>query len=92
MAQIGSRLIDSTAKKLAGEFFAKFNELVSTETEEEQSEAIEAPLIDDTNQTDEKAAVTDASEPEKAGWMKPSLLVPAAIVVVLALYFLTKGA
>lgn len=29
LAQLGSRLIDSTAKKLAGEFFAKFGALVS---------------------------------------------------------------
>jgi carbon monoxide dehydrogenase subunit G len=29
LAQLGSRLIDSTAKKLAGQFFAKFNEVVS---------------------------------------------------------------
>jgi len=29
LAQIGSRLIDGVAKKIAGEFFAKFNELVS---------------------------------------------------------------
>ncbi|AZN69897.1 carbon monoxide dehydrogenase [Georhizobium profundi] len=29
IAQMGSRLIDSTAKKLAGQFFAKFNEVVS---------------------------------------------------------------
>lgn len=28
LAQMGSRLIDSTAKKLAGEFFAKFSEVV----------------------------------------------------------------
>jgi len=28
IAQLGSRLIDSTSKKLAGEFFAKFGELV----------------------------------------------------------------
>lgn len=28
LAQIGSRLIDSTAKKMAGEFFSKFNEQV----------------------------------------------------------------
>jgi len=28
IAQLGSRLIDSTAKKLAGEFFAKFGEVV----------------------------------------------------------------
>ena len=29
LAQIGSRLIDGVAKKIAGEFFAKFNEQVS---------------------------------------------------------------
>ena len=29
MAQLGSRLIDSTAKKLSAQFFAKFNETVS---------------------------------------------------------------
>ncbi|WP_112827509.1 SRPBCC family protein [Rhizobium cremeum] len=30
IAQLGSRLIDSTAKKLAGEFFSKFGVLVAT--------------------------------------------------------------
>jgi carbon monoxide dehydrogenase subunit G len=30
LAQIGSRLIDGVAKKIAGEFFAKFNELVTS--------------------------------------------------------------
>lgn len=29
IAQLGSRLIQSTSKKLAGEFFSKFNEVVS---------------------------------------------------------------
>ncbi len=29
IAQLGGRLIDSTAKKMAGEFFAKFNEVVA---------------------------------------------------------------
>jgi carbon monoxide dehydrogenase subunit G len=29
IAQLGSRLIDSTSKKLAGQFFTKFNEVVS---------------------------------------------------------------
>lgn len=29
IAQMGARLIDSTARKLAGQFFAKFNEVVS---------------------------------------------------------------
>jgi len=29
LAQLGGRLIDSTAKKLAGEFFTKFGAVVS---------------------------------------------------------------
>ena len=29
IAQLGSRLIDSSSKKLAGQFFARFNEVVS---------------------------------------------------------------
>jgi len=33
LAQLGQRLIDSTAKKLAGEFFASFGEVVGGETE-----------------------------------------------------------
>ncbi|MEH6633422.1 MAG: carbon monoxide dehydrogenase subunit G [Halopseudomonas aestusnigri] len=31
LAQLGTRLIDSTARKLSGEFFEKFGELVETE-------------------------------------------------------------
>jgi carbon monoxide dehydrogenase subunit G len=33
LAQIGSRLIDSTAKKMAGEFFGKFSEVVGAPAE-----------------------------------------------------------
>jgi hypothetical protein len=33
LAQLGSRLIDSTAKKLAGEFFASFGEVVGGATQ-----------------------------------------------------------
>jgi carbon monoxide dehydrogenase subunit G len=32
LAQLGARLIDSTAKKLAGEFFTRFSAVVSSET------------------------------------------------------------
>ena len=32
IAQLGSRLIDATAKKLAGDFFAKFGEIVGPQT------------------------------------------------------------
>lgn len=38
IAQLGSRLIDSTAKKLAGDFFAKFGEIVAPSPEAEGEE------------------------------------------------------
>jgi len=37
LAQLGSRLIDSTAKKLAGEFFSRFNEVVSGAEESDKA-------------------------------------------------------
>ena len=48
IAQVGSRLIDMTAKKMADIFFGKFSELVSSDeddkkTIEENSEKIEVP-------------------------------------------------
>ncbi|MEN0088304.1 MAG: carbon monoxide dehydrogenase subunit G [Pseudomonadota bacterium] len=38
LAQLGSRLIDSTAKKLAGQFFSNFSQIVAP-TEEDEAEA-----------------------------------------------------
>ncbi len=98
MAQIGSRLIDSTAKKLAGEFFAKFNELVS----EPSVDISETPMIDEApasatpdspaTPVEETAGDTPQTEDGKPGWMRPSILIPAAIAVVVVLYYLSKGA
>jgi len=47
LAQIGSRLIDGTAKKLAGEFFENFNQLIGEPPEEspEQAEPESQPLV-----------------------------------------------
>ncbi|MBE7637414.1 carbon monoxide dehydrogenase [Sneathiella sp. P13V-1] len=101
MAQIGSRLIDSTAKKLAGEFFTNFNELVSTGAAEE-APAVETETSAAAETTPEPAqaenvaptqsATPEPQEPEQpAGWMKPSILIPVAIVVAAILYFLTQG-
>ncbi|RVU33885.1 carbon monoxide dehydrogenase [Hwanghaeella grinnelliae] len=54
LAQIGSRLIDSTAKKMAGEFFSKFNEEVMARA----GDAGSAPAAADT-----EAAATAAAAP-----------------------------
>jgi uncharacterized protein len=98
MAQIGSRLIDSTAKKLAGEFFRKFNELVSASAVGTDSEETEEILDAVLNANDPEAA----QEPEPAtphlpeaapqgGWMKPSTLIPIAIVIAAALYLVSQS-
>lgn len=87
MAQIGSRLIDSTAKKLAGDFFKNFNELVSV------SEPEETPTIaESTPAPAEPASEKEASQgPTKASWMKPSILIPVAICAAAVLYFLSQN-
>lgn len=104
MAQIGSRLIDSTAKKLAAEFFTKFNELVS----EPAADETEQPVIEDpaTEKEAEPASIDAApseaaaspaenisasQEDDKPSWMRPSILVPLAILGVIVVYLLTKG-
>jgi hypothetical protein len=103
MAQIGSRLIDGTAKKLASEFFANFNELVSSG---EQAPASAEPLVsEETTVTEtavpetepgdavDKAAEAAASTPEaeKAAapnWMRPSILISLGIIAAIILFYL----
>ncbi len=68
LAQIGSRLIDATAKKMAGDFFAKFAEVV------EESEAAAAP---------EPAEIsTEAPAPAPAGGVRPIYWVLGLIAAV----------
>lgn len=89
MAQIGSRLIDGTAKKLAGEFFNSFNELVSSgeapATAPPSEDQSEAPII--AEDVAEKAAPQQSDAPSQ-GWMKPSILIPLGIVAAIILYYL----
>ena len=40
IAQVGSRLIDMTAKKMADIFFGKFSELISSEKTEEKENTL----------------------------------------------------
>lgn len=56
LAQLGARLIDSTAKRLAGEFFTAFGEQVAPQTSKEESQ-----------ETADPAEAADT--PEKKGWL-----------------------
>ena len=53
IAQVGSRLIDMTAKKMADIFFGKFSELIST-GDSTSSEQISEKKIDQTNEAKPK--------------------------------------
>ncbi|GLQ07089.1 CoxG family protein [Sneathiella chinensis] len=100
MAQIGSRLIDSTAKKLAGEFFSTFNELVSAPGEApsaEQEPVIEeaAPTAPATGTGEESVTgttPTPGGDEKKPGIMRPAILIPAVVIAVLIIYYLTQAA
>ena len=73
IAQVGSRLIDMTAKKMADIFFGKFSELISTET----SSSIEDP-------SDEKIDQKDEIKPKK---QNHKILVYAGVAVIIAIIF-----
>ncbi len=71
IAQVGSRLIDMTAKKMADIFFGKFSELISTE--DNSSSEIS---------TDEQINKHDQAKPKK---QNQKILVYAAISVAVAI-------
>jgi carbon monoxide dehydrogenase subunit G len=74
LAQIGSRLIDSTAKKMAGQFFGKFAEEVGETSAETPAE--EAPIA-----APETATAT-AEAPKESGGISPVVWIAGLIAVV----------
>lgn len=81
LAQIGSRLIDSTAKKMAGQFFGKFAEVVG-ETSTPDTEA----SVDQIATTPTEDAAPSAEKPKKPRGISPIVWITgliAAVVVVL---------
>ena len=71
IAQVGSRLIDMTAKKMADVFFGKFSDLISTEN----NESVEQPL-------NEKIEQTDEAKPKK---QNQKILIYAGVAVIIAI-------
>lgn len=93
LAQIGSRLIDSTAKKMANEFFSKFAEIVSAES----ATADAAPAAPATAAAPPEAAASEtaaapapaepASDTAAPGGKKgvPTTVWVVGVIVILAL-------
>ena len=74
IAQVGSRLIDMTAKKMADIFFGKFSELISTE-ESSSSE----------DQSKEKIDQTISTKP-KTQYQKTLIYAAVAVAVAILIY------
>lgn len=85
IAQLGSRLIDATAKKLADEFFGKFAAAMA-------ERAGPAPITQDaTPPSDGSAAVqTSAAAPAASGGLSPMVWIPALVAVLAAVYWLAS--
>lgn len=69
LAQIGSRLIDSTAKKMAADFFKKFNKVVS---ERAQAAAATEPAKSNAKKAPAKKAAAKKAAAKKAVAKKPA--------------------
>ncbi|MBT3767794.1 MAG: carbon monoxide dehydrogenase subunit G [Rhodospirillaceae bacterium] len=84
LAQVGQRLIDSTSKKLAAEFFSSFAAHLSGDAEVEQ----DAPA-----NVQEKSATQDKKEPDAGATSSQSTLpwiIAGASVVLLAVCYFTR--
>ena len=91
LAQIGSRLIDSTAKKMANDFFSKFAELV--EVKDDTLAAVEdqkaTPAENPSSLSPE--AETAPANSENKGSIGPTIWVASVIIVILAMLLVLSG-
>lgn len=94
MAQLGARLIDSTTKKLADEFFGKFAQVVSPAAASgaPPSSGGDSPSPEEVPEASPGAAVTPGKAPTsmsaaapESGRIKPAVWIPVLVVVIAAL-------
>jgi carbon monoxide dehydrogenase subunit G len=85
IAQLGSRLIDATAKKLADEFFGKF---AAAMAERAGPQAATPGSGDAAVQTNAPAPV--AAAPAASGGLSPMVWIPALVAVLAAVYWLAS--
>jgi hypothetical protein len=95
LAQIGSRLVEATARKLADEFFTRFAAEFPPPTPaaapQPEHAVLEAPTgtAADTAPASEPAAPPPA--PAAAPRLSPAIWIPALIAAVAAIYWLTRA-
>ena len=92
IAQIGARLIDSTAKKLADEFFAKFSALAAAKASDHKASASDAqPKAHaslETSMTQNQASATVTPILGKNTWIIGALVVVVIVIVIVAVVYI----
>ncbi len=87
LAQIGSRLIDATARKMADDFFARFSQAVGG-----PAAAAAAPVELETAAQRPAMAAPAPAKPARGRRLAPVIWVAGlAVVVAILLYFFTRG-
>ena len=90
LAQVGQRLLDATANKMAADFFGKFAEAIDDLGDEEPADDIEpAGEIEPTAVPDEAATAPEAAAPGLPTWAWVTGVL--AVVAGLLAYFGTRG-
>ncbi len=85
IAQLGSRLIDATAKKLADEFFGKFAAAMG-----ERAGPQGATAGSDDTAVQPSAPAPVAAAPAAAGGLSPAIWIPALVVILGIVYWLAS--
>ena len=88
LAQIGSRLIDSTAKKMANEFFGKFAEEVGGGAAEAAAPAAAAPAEPAPASSEKPAETAPGAAAKSGGGLSPAVWVGGLIVAVVVVLIL----
>ena len=91
LAQIGSRLVEATARKLADEFFTRFAaEFPPPAAPAPEDQAVPDAAVAGAQATEPPAAAPRA-EPVAAPRLSPAIWIPALIALVAAIYWLSRG-
>jgi len=85
LAQVGSRLIDGVARKMANDFFGHFAEAVATEQPAPATLPAEPEIV-----TDEAAPPVPAPQPMSTRLPPAVWVTGLAVIIILLLYFFTR--
>ncbi|MFN3231783.1 MAG: SRPBCC family protein [Alphaproteobacteria bacterium] len=89
LAQVGARLVDGTAKKMADDFFSTFSEIVGSGSGAEAEET--APDSAAPEPAAAAVAQPEATEKPKKSWGSPLTIAVIGAALVLLIYFLLSG-